>query len=177
MVNLLLLKSSQEKKKTAGLPLRSESDTEKVTAATPLVLIIENHDDTRSLLKALLEGRGYLVVEATDGEQALRLFASDKPDLVLPNLVLMETVLPGQGGLEIMCELRAFDAFAAVPVVFLSSQAEPSLKLKALELGGNDFLVKPIELNFLEQTLDKYLDRIPNEPLKSPTLSVNGGFA
>jgi DNA-binding response OmpR family regulator len=176
MVNLLL-ENSQEKKRIACLPLRPLRETEKQPVAAPLVLIIENHDDTRSMLKTWLEGLGYQVAEAVDGEQALRLFNNDKQDLVLPNLVLTETVLPGQDGLEVMCALRAYVAFVNVPIVFLSSRAEPSLKSKALELGGNDFLVKPIELDFLEKTLDKYLDRIPNKRTKSRVPSVNGGFA
>ena len=132
---------------------------EQKNLSSPVVLIIENHDDTRSLLKILVEGRGYSVAEATDGEQVLELFGDGELDLVLPDLILTETVLPGLDGLAFIKKFRTFKALAKVPVVFLSSRAEPALKSKALDLGGNDFLIKPIELNFLEQTLDKYLDK------------------
>ena len=127
--------------------------------SSSVVLVIENHDDTRLLLKTIIERRGYLVAEATDGEQVLELFENDRLDLILPNLVLTETVLPGLDGLAVIGKLRMLEMLAKVPVVFLSSRAEQSFKAKASELGCSDFLTKPIELKFLEQTLDKYLER------------------
>lgn len=139
------------------MPRFSQQNSSQSSIASVCVLVIENHDDTRSLLKSLLELRGYQVMEAADGEQALGLFGDDKQDLILPNLILLKTVLPGLDGLTVMCELRTFKAFADVPVIFLSSRAELALISKAFELGGNDFLVKPIEINSLEQTLNKYL--------------------
>lgn len=141
-----------------GSKALSQND-EQNALSSPVVLVIENHDDTRSMLKTLLEGRGCRVAEAVNGEQFLELFGDGKLDLFLPDLVLTETVLPGLDGLAFISKLRKFEALANVPVVFLSSRAEPSFKSKALELGGNDFLVKPIELKFLQQTLDKYLEK------------------
>ena len=148
------------------------------TSSPPIVLVIENHDDTRLMLKIFLETQGCRVAEAINGEQVLELFENDKPNLVLPNLVLTETVLPGLDGLAVVSKLRRFDAFADVPVIFLSSRVEQALKSKAFEIGGNDFLTKPIELKSLEQTLEKYLDKNKVKSGKCPddNFSLNRGL-
>jgi DNA-binding response OmpR family regulator len=120
----------------------------------PLVLVVEDHDDTRFMLEYLLEMRGCRVVVAEDGEMAVRLAEMECPDLIL-----MDATLPRLDGLAATRRIREMTTLARVPIVFLSGHAQPSFRAVALETGGNDFLVKPFELNQLENLLERHLGK------------------
>lgn len=130
-------------------------DPQPCTQATnvrPLVLVVEDHDDTRFMLTCLLEIRGYRVVVAEDGETAVRLAEQECPDLIL-----MDASLPRLDGLSATRRIRRTPALARVPVVFLSGHAEPPFRAVALETGGDDYLIKPVELAQLERVLERHL--------------------
>jgi DNA-binding response OmpR family regulator len=118
----------------------------------PLVLVVEDHDDTRFMLICLLELRGCRVATAQDGETAVR-----EAELMRPDLILMDATLPVLDGLAATRRIRDTPALARVPIIFLSGHAEASFRAVALETGGNDFLVKPFALNQLELMLDSHL--------------------
>ncbi len=118
----------------------------------PLVLVVEDHDDTIFLLKYLLEMRGYRVAIAQDGETAVRMAAEQ-----LPDLILMDTSLPRLDGLAATRRIRELALLHDVPIVFLSGHAEASFRAKALETGGNDYLTKPFEISQLERILERHL--------------------
>src|SRR4051812_3000692 len=104
----------------------------------PLVLVAEDHDDTRFMLKYLLGMRGYRVVLAADGEMAVRMAESRCPDLIL-----MDATLPRLDGLAATRRIRETPALCDVPIVFLSGHAEAWFRAAALETGGDDYIVKP----------------------------------
>src|SRR5918911_65400 len=110
-------------------------------AAPPLVLVAEDHEDTRFLLRTLLEHRGLSVAEAADGEEALRL-----AECLRPGLVLMDGSLPRLDGFAVTRLMRESASLSDIPVVFLSGHAEPRFQLLAREAGCADYLVKPIDL-------------------------------
>ena len=118
----------------------------------PLVLVVEDHEDTRHMLKTVLELRGCRVVEAGDGEEGVRLACSERP-----RLVLMDATLPLLDGLAATRRIRSDSALAGVPVVFLSGHAQPDFREAALDAGGTDFLVKPVALEDLASVLEKHL--------------------
>jgi two-component system, cell cycle response regulator DivK len=118
----------------------------------PLVLVVEDHEDTRFLLTYLLERRGCRVASAEDGETAVRVAGQAHPDLIL-----MDTGLPLMDGLAATRRIRNTHALARVPVVFLSGHAEAPFRAAALEAGGDDYLVKPFELAQLERVLERHL--------------------
>ncbi len=118
----------------------------------PLVLVVEDHDDTVFLLRYLLEIRGYRVMIAGDGETAVCLAEETCPDLIL-----MDTSLPRLDGLAATRRIRELALLHDVPIVFLSGHAEASSRAKALETGGNDYLTKPFEIIQLERVLDRHL--------------------
>jgi DNA-binding response OmpR family regulator len=120
----------------------------------PLVLIVEDHDDTRFLLVILLEMRGFRVSVAADGEEAVRMAERERPDLIL-----MDASLPRLDGLEATRRIRAHSALQDVPVVFLSGHAEASFRAAALETGGDDYLIKPFEVDHLEKVLERHLGK------------------
>ncbi|MGB9178627.1 MAG: response regulator [Pyrinomonadaceae bacterium] len=118
----------------------------------PLVLVVEDHDDTRFLLTYLLEMRGCRVELAADGEAAV--CAAEK---LRPDLILMDASLPRLDGLAATRRIRGTPALACVPIVFLSGDAHPSFRAVALETGGNDYLIKPFEIDQLERVLERHL--------------------
>jgi DNA-binding response OmpR family regulator len=127
----------------------------------PLVLVVEDHDDTRFMLTYLLEIRGYRVVLAEDGESAVRMAEQTRPDLIL-----MDASLPRLDGLAATRRIRSLAALARVPIIFLSGHAHPSFRALVLETGGNDYLTKPLELAELESVLERHLGRRGAEKAK-----------
>jgi DNA-binding response OmpR family regulator len=125
---------------------------QQATSAQPLVLVVEDHDDTRFMLEYLLARRGCRVVTAADGEAAI--CAAEQ---VRPDLILMDASLPRLDGLAATRQIRAHAALHDVPIIFLSGHAETAFRSAALETGGNDFLPKPFELGQLERLLDRHL--------------------
>lgn len=120
----------------------------------PLVLIAEDHEDTRSLLKTVLAINGYDFTEAADGEEAVRLAQAFKPDLIL-----MDGSLPGVDGFAATRRIRQSANDGRLAIVFLSGHAEPSFMVRAHEAGCDEYLVKPIDLDELDVVLKKYLQK------------------
>jgi two-component system, cell cycle response regulator DivK len=116
------------------------------------VLVAEDHDDTRSLLRALLEQRGLSVVEAEDGVKAV-----DAAEREHPDLILMDGGLPLLDGFAVTRRLREVPALAAVPIVFLSGHAGPQHLAAALDAGCDDYIVKPFDVALLDKVLTRHL--------------------
>lgn len=114
------------------------------TAKAPIrrVLIADDHDDTRSMLRLVLELNGYMVSEATDGETVVKLTENERPDIVL-----MDFGLPILDGLGALQTIRGTAAISATPVIFLTGRAEPAPQKAAREHGCNGYLVKPVDLD------------------------------
>ena len=100
------------------------------------VLIAEDDPHTRSGLAEILEAEGYEAVAAGNGREALRLFAKETPDFVC-----LDIMMPGVSGYDVCREIRRTDP--AVPVIFISAKSEEIDKVVGLELGADDFIVKP----------------------------------
>ena len=121
--------------------------------ARPRVLVAEDHEDTRFMLRVFLEARGFDVVEAANGEEALGLIESARPDLVL-----LDGSLPRLDGVGVTSRIRSHDSPRRVPVIFLSGHAEPRARSAAFEAGCDDYLTKPVELDRLCSLLARHLD-------------------
>ncbi|MFK7944659.1 MAG: PleD family two-component system response regulator [Paracoccaceae bacterium] len=104
------------------------------------VLIVEDSGTNRMILRARLNKAYYDVVEAEDGETALELAISEKPDLVL-----LDVMLPGIDGFEVCRKLKADPATLHVPVVMLTALDKQEDRVEGLEAGADDFLSKPFE--------------------------------
>jgi DNA-binding response OmpR family regulator len=100
------------------------------------VLIAEDDENTRKGLAEILSGEGYLVVSAADGRQALEVFKRENPDFVC-----LDIMMPGVSGFDVCKALRKQDE--SVPIVFISAKSEELDKVLGLELGADDFIVKP----------------------------------
>lgn len=124
----------------------------RVSPLRPLILIVENDHDSRDLLKILLELSGYEVAAANNGEQALSLTESLRPDLVLT-----ETRLPDLDGLVFMRRLRSHWLLGDVPIIATSCNSTPTFRGQALAAGCSELLVKPLDFDYLERILRKHL--------------------
>jgi CheY-like chemotaxis protein len=134
-----------------GTPAVSNARRREESAERPLVLVVEDHEDTRVLLKTVLEMRGYRVCLAEDGEEGVLLASRERP-----RLVIMDATLPRLDGLAATRLIRSDSALAGVPVVFLSGHAQPDFRAAALDAGGTDFLVKPVALEDLASVIERH---------------------
>src|SRR5260221_11270771 len=102
------------------------------------ILVVDDSPTIRAALKALLERMGHTVVEANDGEQALKLYRQDRP-----GLVLIDVVMPIMDGYESARHMRETKADEWVPIIFLSSKEADQDLDRAIEAGGGDYPLKP----------------------------------
>jgi two-component system, OmpR family, alkaline phosphatase synthesis response regulator PhoP len=100
------------------------------------VLIAEDDPHTRAGLEEILEAEGYEVFAAKDGKDALQLFRKESPDFVC-----LDIMMPGTSGYDVCREIRRADS--NVPVIFISAKSEEIDTVIGLELGADDFIVKP----------------------------------
>ena len=105
------------------------------------ILLVEDNEMNRDMLSRRLERKGYQVVIAVDGQQAMKLAASETPDLIL-----MDMSLPVIDGWEATRCLKADAQTNPIPIIALTAHAMPEDERKAREAGCNDYDTKPIEL-------------------------------
>ena len=120
----------------------------------PLILVVEDNEDTRLMLKYLLEIWNYQVIEANTGEEALQVAAREKPDVIL-----MDYRLPRIDGITATSRIREQPSLKDTVIIFVSASSEPSVRASAVAAGGDDFLIKPINFGALEISLEKHLKR------------------
>lgn len=107
----------------------------------PKILLVEDNEMNRDMLSRRLERKGYAVIFAVDGEEAVMRAASDAPDLVL-----MDIGLPGIDGCEATRRIRENPANAGLPIIALTAHAMSVDEARARDAGCNDFDTKPIDL-------------------------------
>jgi CheY-like chemotaxis protein len=113
-----------------------------VAARPDVILVVEDHQDSRDALRALLEAFGYRVLEASNGREALEVASRHAPDLVL-----MDIMMPEVDGFEATRELRRKARFKALPIIAVT--AMEGARETALKAGVNDFVRKPIDIRTL----------------------------
>lgn len=117
------------------------------------ILLAEDHDDSRSFLKFLLELDGYEVVEAVNGQQAVEFAEEGEIDLLL-----MDISMPDMSGLTAIEKIREFGASKNVPAIALSAFGN-SFHEKAFKAGFDYFVDKPINITALEPIIEHYLGK------------------
>ena len=117
------------------------------------ILVCDDDDGLRELMKVTLGG-GYRYVEATDGEAAISACRTERPDLVL-----LDVMLPGASGLEVLQTLRRDRGLRDVPVIVVSAWQSPDDQAAAATAGADDFLGKPFELEDLTEAVSRLLER------------------
>ncbi len=118
------------------------------------ILVVEDNDRNRKLVRAVLEHAGYDVVEATTGEEGVRLAAQ-----VVPDLVLMDIQLPGIDGRDALRRLRRGASTRDIPVVAVTAFAMKGDEAKTLDAGFDGYIEKPISVRALPEQVRGYLER------------------
>jgi type II secretory ATPase GspE/PulE/Tfp pilus assembly ATPase PilB-like protein/CheY-like chemotaxis protein len=118
------------------------------------VLLVDDEDALRRVMKDLLEREGYVVSEARDGVQAL-----DQVDRFGPDVIVLDLNLPGLDGYGVLSHLRSRPATADIPVVVLTAKSDEDNEVRVFQLGADDFLTKPFRARALSARLDAVLAR------------------
>lgn len=121
---------------------------------TVTVLLVEDTEDNRFMMRRLLEMAGYEVVEATNGEEAVRLAESERPQLIL-----MDLSLPVLDGLAATRAIRKLDGLREVPIVAVSAHDTSDFQAEALAAGCNGYITKPIDFSYLELLIARLLGK------------------
>ncbi len=120
------------------------------------ILLVEDNEMNRDMLSRRLERRGYQIVCALDGEQAIALAHTEAPALIL-----MDMSLPVLDGWEATRRLKADDATKAIPIIALTAHAMDTDAARARECGCDDFDTKPVELPRLLEKIQRLLGSPP----------------
>jgi diguanylate cyclase (GGDEF)-like protein len=124
------------------------------------VLIVDDSPTIRAALRSLVEKMGHSVIEAEDGSKGLKIYGHDRPDLVL-----IDVVMPVMDGYEAARQMRQSRPDEWVPIIFLSSKEADQDLDRAIEAGGDDYLVKPVSFVVLNAKI-RALQRIESIRIK-----------
>ena len=132
----------------------------------PRILVVDDEPAIRRTLRANLAARGYGVMLAETGEEALTVARAQQP-----SLVILDLMLPGMSGIDVCRELRAE---SSVPILILSARGEERMKVRALDLGADDYLTKPFGMDELLARVRALLRRPSSAASTAGTLHVSG---
>ncbi len=139
-----------------GLELVDDVDSPSPAPGEPkaMILLVEDEDTLRRVMRDLLEQEGYAVCEAGDGAEAL-----EQVDRHAPDLVLLDLNLPNVDGYTVLAQLRSRPATRTLPVVVISARGDEDNEVRVLRLGATDFLTKPFRPRALSARLEATLQR------------------
>ena len=120
------------------------------------VMVVEDFEDNRFMMRRLLEMSGYGVLEAVNGQEAVEIAIQEHP-----SLILMDLSLPLLDGLAATRKIREYPDLRTVPIVAVSAHDTSDFHAEALAAGCNDYVTKPIDFEQLEQLLGKLINKQP----------------
>lgn len=122
---------------------------------TPHILVVEDEDALSTLLQYNLDKEGYEVAVAADGEEALTLVSER-----LPDIIVLDWMLPKISGIEVCRRLRQRSESRNVPIIMLTARGEESDRIRGLDTGADDYIVKPFAMSELSARIRAVLRRI-----------------
>jgi type II secretory ATPase GspE/PulE/Tfp pilus assembly ATPase PilB-like protein/CheY-like chemotaxis protein len=125
-----------------------------VTKRQATILLVDDEDQLRRVMRDLLEREGYAVAEARDGVQAL-----DEVDRHAPDVIVLDLNLPGLDGYTVLSQLRSRQHTREIPVIVLTAKGDEDNEVRVFELGADDFLTKPFRARALSARLEALLGR------------------
>ena len=135
------------------------------TAASllPRILIVDDERRNRDLIEVMLSAEGYNLLTASSGEEAIDTVASERPDLVL-----LDVMMPGMDGYQVAMRLKGHAETAHIPIIMLSALDDRNSRMHGLSAGAEDFLTKPVNRTELCLRVRNLLRLIkPDEPRAS----------
>ena len=118
----------------------------------PTILLVEDFDDTRLMMKMWLAKKGYRVIEAETGEEAITVAQRE-----LPDLIIMDVLMPGMNGLDATQQIRQYHALRRTPIVAVSAYGAGEYRSMALEAGCNEYVSTPFEPSELGDLIEDLL--------------------
>jgi CheY-like chemotaxis protein len=118
------------------------------------VLIVEDNEKNRKLMRVILKAKGYTVIEAATGEEALGILKTQKPDIIL-----MDIQLPGIDGITLVKQIKEDTAIKDIPIIAVTAYAMKGDEQKILEAGCNAYISKPINTQELPLMVEKYIKK------------------
>lgn len=128
---------------------------------TRSILLVDDEPQTRDLLRLMLKRDGYEVFEAEDGYEAL-----DKVKAIVPDMVLLDVMMPNIDGLTVCRHIRKDESLAELPVVMLSARTHLEAVEKGIMAGATRYLTKPIGRKELLQHIREVFDGIPSPEMQ-----------
>ena len=116
------------------------------------ILLVEDFDDTRLMMKMWLVKRGYRVIEAETGEEAIAIARNEHPDLIL-----MDMMMPGMNGLDATHQIRQYQSLRTTPIVAVSAYGADEYRRIAIEAGCDEYVSTPFEPRALAELIDSLL--------------------
>jgi CheY-like chemotaxis protein len=129
----------------------------------PKILLVEDFDDTRLMMKMWLEKRGYRVIEAETGERAITLAQREAPDLII-----MDVMMPGMNGLDATQRIREYQALRRTPIVAVSAYGADEYRRLAIQAGCNEYVSTPFEPSALAELIKTLLAAGQSADLNAP---------
>jgi CheY-like chemotaxis protein len=124
----------------------------KTDADTRTVLLVEDTEDNRFMMRRLLEMSGYRVIEAMNGDEAVKLAKAESPQLIL-----MDLSLPVIDGLAATRLIRKLPELQSTPIIAVSAHDTSDFQSEAIDAGCNSYVTKPIDFNELEELIARLL--------------------
>ena len=134
------------------------------------ILVVEDERDIAALVAYHLTKEGYRVRTTGGGAEALEAIAQERPDLIV-----LDVMLPGFSGLDILDEIRTRSDMADVPIVMLAARREEADRIKGLELGADDYVTKPFSPQELVLRIGAVLRRAQSPPVAGSSRMLRGG--
>ena len=116
------------------------------------ILVVEDAEDARYLMRLELERLGYLVIEAEDGKKAVEMALVDRPDIIL-----MDLSLPVMDGFAATEKIRASNGLEGVPIIAVTAHQETDFRAGAKAAGFDAYVTKPIDINWLNELIQGLL--------------------
>ena len=117
-------------------------------------MVVEDNEKNRKLMRVVLKAKGYNIIEATTGEEALNLLKNQKPDIIL-----MDIQLPGIDGLTLIKQIKASVITKDIPIIAVTAYAMKGDEQKILDTGCNAYVSKPINTQELPLIVEKYIKK------------------
>ena len=150
--------SNSEMSRILGVPEEKIAEMiDKLSDTRPKILIVDDEIDTLLPLKRSLEVEDYMVVGASNGHEALMKARTDIPDLIL-----LDLMMPEMDGYEVCAQLKKNALTKNIPVIILTAKDAVRDKVKGLDIGADDYVTKPFNLNELKARIKSVLRRTSN---------------
>lgn len=132
------------------------------------ILLVEDEKPIREMLKYSLEKKSYQVIEAESGKQAREIMSTNRPDLIV-----LDWMMPGESGIDVLKRIRADEVLADIPVLMLTARVQESDKVNGLDSGCDDYMTKPVAIREFQSRIKALLRRaLPSD--ENQTLEVQG---